>query len=154
MILPLANKKDLFLITFVQNSILNKDQILTELQFKAIRSSGPGGQHANKVSSKVELSFEPNTSNGLTEREKKRIQLKLDNKLTNDGVLILQCDESRSQHKNKQLVIKRFFKLLEKSLIVPKPRRKSKPTRSSIEKRLKGKKIASLKKINRGKPEF
>tara|TARA_R110000765_G_scaffold197102_2_gene302886 strand:- start:924 stop:1388 length:465 start_codon:yes stop_codon:yes gene_type:complete len=154
LILPLANKKDLFLITFVQNSILNKDQILTELQFKAIRSSGPGGQHANKVSSKVELSFEPNTSNGLTEREKKRIQLKLDNKLTNDGVLILQCDESRSQHKNKQLVIKRFFKLLEKSLIVPKPRRKSKPTRSSIEKRLKGKKIASLKKINRGKPEF
>lgn len=154
MILPLANKKDLFLITFVQNSILNKDQILTELQFKAIRSSGPGGQHANKVSSKVELSFEPNTSNGLTEREKKRIQLKLHNKLTNDGVLILQCDESRSQHKNKQLVIKRFFKLLEKSLIVPKPRRKSKPTRSSIEKRLKGKKIASLKKINRGKPEF
>lgn len=154
MILPLANKKDLFLITFVQNSILNKDQILTELQFKAIRSSGPGGQHANKVSSKVELSFQLNTSNGLTEREKKRIQLKLHNKLTNDGVLILQCDESRSQHKNKQLVIKRFFKLLEKSLIVPKPRRKSKPTRSSIEKRLKGKKIASLKKINRGKPEF
>lgn len=154
MILSVANKKDLFLITFVQNSILNKDQILTELQFKAIRSSGPGGQHANKVSSKVELSFQLNTSNGLTEREKKRIQLKLHNKLTNDGVLILQCDESRSQHKNKQLVIKRFFKLLEKSLIVPKPRRKSKPTRSSIEKRLKGKKIASLKKINRGKPEF
>ncbi|WP_339625878.1 alternative ribosome rescue aminoacyl-tRNA hydrolase ArfB [uncultured Maribacter sp.] len=133
---------------------MNKDQILTELQFKAIRSSGPGGQHANKVSSKVELSFELNTSNGLTEREKKKIQLKLDSKLTNDGVLILQCDESRSQHKNKQLVIKRFFKLLEKSLIVPKPRKKSKPTRSSIEKRLKGKKIASLKKINRGKPEF
>ncbi|WP_339835851.1 alternative ribosome rescue aminoacyl-tRNA hydrolase ArfB [uncultured Maribacter sp.] len=133
---------------------MNQDQIITELQFKAIRSSGPGGQHANKVSSKVELSFELNTSNGLTEREKKRIQLKLDNKLTKDGVLILQCDESRSQHKNKQLVIKRFFKLLEKSLIVPKPRKKSKPTRSSIEKRLKGKKIASLKKLNRGKPEF
>ena len=133
---------------------MNQDQIITELQFKAIRSSGPGGQHANKVSSKVELSFELNTSNGLTEREKKRIQLKLDNKLTKDGVLILQCDESRSQHKNKQLVIKRFFKLLEKSLIVPKPRKKSKPTRSSIEKRLKGKKIASLKKLTRGKPEF
>jgi ribosome-associated protein len=133
---------------------LNQDQILTELQFKAIRSSGPGGQHANKVSSKVELSFELNTSIGLTEREKKRIQLKLDSKLTKEGVLILQCDESRSQHKNKQLVIKRFLKLLEKSLIVPKPRKKSKPTRSSIEKRLKGKKIASLKKLNRGKPEF
>ena len=134
---------------------MNQDQILTELQFKAIRSSGPGGQHANKVSSKVELSFELNTSIGLTEREKKRIQLKLASKLTKEGVLILQCDESRSQHKNKQLVIKRLFKLLEKSLIVPKPRRKSKPTRSSIEKRLKGKKkIASLKKLNRSKPEF
>ena len=154
MILPLAKKKGLFLITFVQNLILNKDQILTELQFKAIRSSGPGGQHANKVSSKVELSFELNTSSGLTEREKKRIQLKLESKLTKDGMLNLQCDESRSQHKNKQLVINRFFKLLEKSLIVPKSRKKSKPTRSSIEKRLKSKKIASLKKINRGKPEF
>jgi len=154
LILPLAKKKGLFLITFVQNLILNKDQILTELQFKAIRSSGPGGQHANKVSSKVELSFELNTSSGLTEREKKRIQLKLESKLTKDGMLNLQCDESRSQHKNKQLVINRFFKLLEKSLIVPKSRKKSKPTRSSIEKRLKSKKIASLKKINRGKPEF
>ena len=133
---------------------MNQDQILTELQFKAIKSSGPGGQHANKVSSKVELSFELNTSIGLTEREKKRIQLKLASKLTKEGVLILQCDESRSQHKNKQLVIKRLFKLLEKSLIVPKPRRKSKPTRSSIEKRLKSKKIASLKKLNRSKPEF
>lgn len=133
---------------------MNQDQILTELQFKAIRSSGPGGQHANKVSSKVELSFEINTSTGLTEREKKRIELKLDSKLTKEGVLILQCDESRSQHKNKQLVIERFFKLLEKSLIIPKPRKKSKPTRSSIEKRLKGKKIASLKKLNRSNPEF
>jgi ribosome-associated protein len=148
-------KKGAFVFNyFCKNPNLNQDQIITELQFKAIRSSGPGGQHANKVSSKVELTFELNTSIGLTEREKKRIQLKLDSKLTKEGVLILQCDESRSQHKNKQLVIKRLFKLLEKSLIVPKPRRKSKPTRSSIEKRLKGKKIASLKKLNRSKPEF
>jgi len=142
------------LFTFVQKQTLNQNQILSELQFKAIRSSGPGGQHANKVSSKVELSFQLNTSNGLTEREKKRIQLKLTSKLTIEGMLILQCDESRSQHKNKQLIIKRFFTLLDTSLVIPKLRRKSKPTRSSIEKRLKGKKIASLKKINRGKPEF
>lgn len=133
---------------------MNQDQILTELQFKAIRSSGPGGQHANKVSSKMELSFDLNASVGLTEREKKRIYLKLKSKLTNEGVLILQCDESRSQHKNKQLIIKRFLKILEKALIVPKLRKASKPTRSSIEKRLKGKKIASLKKMNRGKPEL
>ena len=133
---------------------MNQEQILTELQFKAIRSSGPGGQHANKVSSKVELSFHIQSSVGLTERQKKRVLLKLENKLSKEGLLILQCDESRSQHKNKELVIKRFLKLLEKSLVVPKARKKSRPTRSSIEKRLKGKKIASLKKLNRGKPDY
>ncbi|HAF77183.1 MAG TPA: aminoacyl-tRNA hydrolase [Maribacter sp.] len=133
---------------------MNQEQILNELQFKAIRSSGPGGQHANKVSSKVELSFQIAASDGLTERQKKRLLLKLGNKLSKEGILILQCDESRSQHKNKDLVIKRFFKLLEKSLIVPKARKKSKPTRSSIEKRLKSKKIASLKKVNRSKPDY
>jgi len=133
---------------------VNQEQILNELQFKAIRSSGPGGQHANKVSSKVELSFQIAASDGFTERQKKRLLLKLGNKLSKEGVLILQCDESRSQHKNKDLVIKRFFKLLEKSLIVPKARKKSKPTRSSIEKRLKSKKIASLKKVNRSKPDY
>ncbi|WP_282048649.1 alternative ribosome rescue aminoacyl-tRNA hydrolase ArfB [Maribacter aquivivus] len=133
---------------------MNQEQILTELQFKAIRSSGPGGQHANKVSSKVELSFHIQSSAGLTERQKKRAFLKLENKLSKEGLLILQCDESRSQHKNKELVIKRFLKLLEKSLVIPKARKKSRPTRSSIEKRLKGKKIASLKKLNRGKPDY
>ena len=133
---------------------MNQEQILTELQFKAIRSSGPGGQHANKVSSKVELSFHIQSSAGLTERQKKRVLLKLENKLSKEGLLILQCDESRSQHKNKELVIKRFLKLLEKSLVVPKARKKSRPTRSSIEKRLKGKKIASIKKLNRGKPDY
>lgn len=133
---------------------MNQEQILTELQFKAIRSSGPGGQHANKVSSKVELSFHIENSAGLTDRQKRRLLLKLGNKLSKEGLLILQCDESRSQHKNKELVIKRFLKLLEKSLIVPKARKKSKPTRSSIEKRLKSKKIASLKKINRSKPDY
>ena len=133
---------------------MQQKQILTELQFKAIRSSGPGGQHANKVSSKVELSFHIESSAGLTERQKKRALLKLGNKISKEGNLILQCDESRSQHKNKELVTKRFLKLLEKSLMVPKARKKSRPTRSSIEKRLKGKKIASLKKLNRGKPDY
>ena len=133
---------------------MQQEQILTELQFKAIRSSGPGGQHANKVSSKVELFFHIESSAGLTERQKKRALLKLGNKISKEGNLILQCDESRSQHKNKELVTKRFLKLLEKSLMVPKARKKSRPTRSSIEKRLKSKKLASLKKTNRGKPEY
>lgn len=128
--------------------------ILTELQFKAIRSGGPGGQHANKVSSKVEVSLDIPNSNGLSQREKYRLGLKLSSKLSKNGVLLLQCDESRSQHTNKSIVIKRLLKLLEKTLLQPKKRKPSKPSRSSIEKRLQSKKRAALKKVNRGKPRL
>ncbi len=119
-----------------------------------MRSSGPGGQHANKVSSKVELTYNVNGSKGLTTKEKSRLQLKLKSKLSNTGLFLLQCDDSRSQHKNKELVIKRFFKVLENALKVPKKRKRTKPTRSSIEKRLTSKKKTALKKAYRGKPEI
>jgi ribosome-associated protein len=137
-----------------KSTLLDSERILKELQFKAIRSGGPGGQHANKVSSKVELMFDITNSAGLSEVEKNRLKLKLSSKLTKDDILVLQCDETRSQHKNKELVIKRFFDLTKKALIVQKRRKKSKPTRSSIEKRLRSKKIASLKKKQRGKPDI
>jgi ribosome-associated protein len=133
---------------------LDRDVILSELQFKAIRSSGPGGQHANKVSSKVEVTFDITGSNGLSEREKNRLALKLKSKVSKNGWLLLQCDESRSQHTNKSIVIKRLLALLETSLIIPKKRRPSKPSRSSIEKRLKSKKKDALKKANRSKPRL
>ncbi|MBS9461382.1 aminoacyl-tRNA hydrolase [Flagellimonas sp. 389] len=133
---------------------MNKEQILRELNFKAIRSSGAGGQHVNKVSSKVELSFSLEASQGFSKVEKSQILRKLETRLTKDGVLILQCDEARSQHKNKQLVIKRFFSLLKKALEVPKKRKPTKPSKSSIEKRLKSKKMDSSKKMNRQKPSL
>ncbi len=133
---------------------MNKEVILRELQFKAIRSSGPGGQHANKVSSKVELTFDLQTSDGLSNPEKECLLRRLDSKLSKEGTILLQCDESRSQHKNKDLVIERFFGLLEAALTVRKKRKATKPSKSATEKRLKGKKIASLKKANRSKPEF
>tara|TARA_Y100001933_G_scaffold265273_1_gene339358 strand:- start:35501 stop:35905 length:405 start_codon:yes stop_codon:yes gene_type:complete len=128
---------------------LDKKQIHRELQFKAMRSSGAGGQHVNKVSSKVELSFNVPDSNGLSDKEKQRILLKLQSRLTNDGVFILQCDEARSQHRNKDLVVKRFFDLLKKALVVPKKRKPTKPTKSSKEKRLKSKKKIAEKKMSR-----
>lgn len=131
---------------------MDKEQIHRELQFKAVRSSGAGGQHVNKVSSKVELSFNLPNSEGLTDNEKERIQFKLASRLTNDGVLILQCDEARSQHKNKELVLKRFFEVLKKSLEVPKKRKPTKPTRTSVEKRLKLKKMSAQRKANRKPP--
>ncbi|MDL5510465.1 alternative ribosome rescue aminoacyl-tRNA hydrolase ArfB [Arenibacter sp. M-2] len=133
---------------------MNREGIIQELTFKAVRSSGAGGQHVNKVSSKVELTFDLENSNSLTETEKNRLLKKLSSKLSKENILLMQCEETRSQHKNKELVIKKFLETLETNLVVPKRRRKTKPSRSAIEKRLKGKKKAALKKINRSKPKL
>lgn len=131
---------------------MDKALAVQELKFKAVRSSGAGGQHVNKVSTKVELAFDVENSGALSSEEKGRIYGKLGNKLTKENVLQLQCDESRSQHKNKELVIERFLKTIESALIVRKKRRKTKPSKSAIEKRLKAKKKKGQKKANRGKP--
>ncbi|RAJ14000.1 alternative ribosome rescue aminoacyl-tRNA hydrolase ArfB [Arenibacter echinorum] len=133
---------------------MNREGIIQELKFKAVRSSGAGGQHVNKVSSKVELTFDLENSMALTEHEKNRLLKKLSSKLSKENILLMQCEETRSQHKNKELVIKKFLETLEANLVVPKRRRKTKPSRSAIEKRLKGKKKAALKKVNRSKPKL
>ena len=133
---------------------MNIENIIKELSFKAIRSSGAGGQHVNKVSSKVELTFELNISNELSEEEKELLLKNLSTKLTKKNVLILQCDESRSQHKNKELVIDRFIKLIVAGLTRPKKRKATKPSKSSIQKRLKSKKKHSEKKTTRKKPDL
>lgn len=133
---------------------MNKEILLKELSYKAVRSSGAGGQHVNKVATKIELIFNVPKSEGLTEIEKEKIYLKLANRLTKDNVLLFQCEESRSQHKNKELVITRFFEQIEKALKVPKKRKATKPSKSSIEKRLKSKKKAAEKKLNRAKPNW
>ena len=133
---------------------MNRDDIIQELGFKAVRSSGAGGQHVNKVSSKVELTFDLQNSTALSEIEKTRLLKKLAHKLTKDNLLMLQCGETRSQHKNKGLVIQKLMAILEANLRVDKPRKKTKPSRSAIEKRLKSKKRAALKKLNRGKPKL
>ncbi len=133
---------------------MNKASLIKELKFKAVRSSGAGGQHVNKVSTKIELSFDLNNSTSFRKLEKERLLLKLAARLTKDHVLQLQCDESRSQHKNKALVIKRFMSLIENALKVQKKRKATKPSKGAIEKRLKSKKKASLKKANRSKPDL
>lgn len=131
---------------------MNKEEILKELNFKAIRSSGAGGQHVNKVSSKVELTFDLPNSNALSDREKELLVEKLASRLTKENQLILFCDESRSQHKNKDLVIKKFLELLSQNLIRPKKRRPTKPSRSSVLKRIEGKQKNAQKKSLRKKP--
>lgn len=128
--------------------------IVHELQFKAVRSSGPGGQHVNKVSSKITLSFDIAQSVGLHPEEKERLFLKLQSRLTKDQLLILQCNETRSQHQNKNLVIQRFFELIKNALHVPKKRKATKRSKASVEKRLLSKKKAAQKKANRKRPDL
>ncbi len=133
---------------------MDKEKIISELTFKAVRSSGAGGQNVNKVSSKVVLTFDLMASNALSDEEKTLIQSKIATRLTSDNILILNCDEDRSQLKNKELVVKRFLDLIKKSLIIPKPRKPTKISRSVIEKRLKAKATTSVVKMTRKKPEL
>jgi ribosome-associated protein len=131
---------------------LNKENLIKELQFKAIRSSGAGGQHVNKVSSKIELTFDVTNSQHLSLNQKETLQDKLSNRINKEGVLVLFCDENRSQHKNKELAIKRFIEIISAALKRQKIRRITKPSRSSIIRKAKNKKKVSAKKALRKKP--
>jgi len=133
--------------------MLDENALINELSFKAVRSSGAGGQHVNKVASKVELSFDLSNSSYLNEEQKKLLFKNLKNKLSKDGLITLQCDESRSQHKNKTIVINRFFELIREGLIVPKKRKKTKVPKSVKIKRLQKKKENAEKKVNRKPPK-
>lgn len=130
------------------------DQIVKELQFKAVRSSGAGGQNVNKVSSKVVLTFDLKQSQALTEEEKIVLESKLASRLTSEQLLILHCDEDRSQLKNKAIVIKRFLAIIRAGLFVAKERKATKIPKSAIRKRIKDKKSLSDIKQSRRKPDF
>jgi ribosome-associated protein len=129
-------------------------KIIAELSYKAVRSSGAGGQNVNKVSSKVVLTFDLNQSQALSDEEKLLGEKNLATRLTAENVLILNCDEDRSQLKNKEIVTKRFLELLQKALIVPKKRKPTKVPRRVIEKRIKAKRNNSEIKQTRRKPDF
>lgn len=132
--------------------MLPYQELEREFNFKAIRSSGSGGQHVNKVATKIELSFSVSESLVLTEDQKALIIEKLSNRLTKEHILILQCGETRSQLKNKRIAISRAFSVLEAALEVKAERKPTKVPKSMIKKRLKNKKIQSEKKANRRKP--
>ncbi len=132
---------------------MDKKTLIQELKLKAVRSSGAGGQHVNKVSTKVELTFDVARSKALSPIEKERIYKNLDSKITKEYLLILQADKNRSQSKNKEVVIKRLLALLETALKVPKKRKKTEPTKSSVKKRLESKKKRAFIKTNRKRPD-
>jgi len=129
-------------------------ELLSELKFKATRSSGVGGQHVNKVSSKIECVFDLVNSQALTEDQKQLLLKNSASRLTKDFKLILTCDESRSQHKNKELVIERFLQIIKKGLTIPKKRTPTKIGKSVVEKRKEKKKKQAYKKALRQNPKL
>lgn len=134
--------------------MFDEQALIKELKFKAIRSSGAGGQHVNKTASKVELIFDLQNSQVLNEAQKKLLSNQLKSRLSKENMLILQCGESRSQHKNKSIITTRFLELLKNNLIEDKERIPTKIPKAVIKKRLANKKRNSEKKINRKPPQI
>ena len=127
-----------------------KEAIIAELKFETSRSGGKGGQHVNKTETKVCVVFDITSSAQLSQSEKNRIGTYLKTRLAN-GVLRINSEESRSQHRNKEMAIERMFELLEKALFIPKKRRPTTISKGKKEARLKSKKQHSEKKNLRKK---
>jgi ribosome-associated protein len=130
---------------------LPEKEILKEVQFKTSRSGGKGGQHVNKVSTKVELIFHVNNSMVLTDEQKIRIREKLLSQIDSEGFIHVVSQASRSQLENKKIAISKFLKLLKASFIVKKTRKATKPNKTAIEKRIKTKKLLGEQKKLRSK---
>lgn len=132
----------------------DQDILQQELNFKAIKSSGPGGQHVNKTASKVVAQFDVNSSHALNEEEKALLLTRLSSRLSKEGNLIMESSSTRSQYKNKELVVERLLEVVTEALKKQKFRKKTKPSKASKLKRLREKKIRSEKKDQRQKPEL
>lgn len=132
----------------INDDISIEDWELTE---SFMRSSGPGGQNVNKVSSAVELRFEAARSPNLPGPVKTRLKRLAGRRWTTDGALVLQCEETRSQARNREIIRERLTELVRKALIAPKRRIATKPTFGSKKRRLKTKKQRGEVKSLRGK---
>lgn len=124
-----------------------------ELRFRASRSGGPGGQHVNTSSTRVELEWDAAGSPSLSEEQRARVLERLRNRIDGSGVLHIAASEHRSQHRNREAATERFARLLEAALHVPKQRRATRPTRASREQRLGAKRHRSRTKRLRGPPK-
>lgn len=121
----------------------------TELSYKTSRSSGAGGQNVNKVETSVTVLWKVEDSQFLNEEEKILIQNKLKNRINSEGILQLTVSESRAQLQNKKIATEKILELVNISLIMPKKRLKTKPSKTKVQKRLDSKKKLSDKKENR-----
>jgi ribosome-associated protein len=117
-----------------------------ELAYRASRSGGPGGQHVNTSSTRVEVAWDVGASPSLSDEQRARLREKLANRINAEGVLLLAASDHRSQHQNKEAVTGRLVELVRQALVIPKPRKKTRPSRAQREARLHAKKRQSEKK--------
>ena len=127
---------------------------LSELSFTFSRSSGKGGQHVNKVNSRVTLWFDVTASESLTQDQKQLIRRRLAGRINKQGVLLLDADRRRSQGANREDAVSRFASLLRDALHVDKTRRRTKPSRGAKKRRLQAKKHHSRLKQQRGRKSY
>jgi ribosome-associated protein len=132
---------------FITDQITLADWEMTE---SFVRASGPGGQNVNKVSSAVELRFEAERSPNLPDPVKRRLQRLAGRRWTKEGAVVIQVSEERSQARNREIARERLADLVKRATVVPKKRRPTKPTRGSVERRIKAKKVRGEVKGLRG----
>ena len=125
-----------------------------ELTFRASRAGGPGGQHVNTSSTRVEVVWNARLSGALSEDERQRVLTKLASRLDAEDNLRVVASEHRSQARNREAAVERLADVVRKALHVPKSRRKTKPSKSAVEKRLSHKKQLSSKKRDRRLRDF
>ena len=112
---------------------------LSEIEFTAIRAEGPGGQHVNRTSSAVQIRFDIAASS-LPDEMKERLRARHDRRITAAGVIVIKVQDERSLTRNRETALERLADLIRRAIAVPKKRRPTKPTKSSVEKRIAGKK--------------
>lgn len=120
-----------------------------ELSFRATRSGGPGGQHVNQTSTRVEVRWQVTTSPSLTEAQRERLLDKLSSRIDSRGYIRIVADERRSQLRNREAAVSRLNELVQVALKKPKPRKKTKPPASANRKRLDEKRQRSIQKQQR-----
>ena len=144
-------------MTKVDNSLYINESLSIprdELDVRVSRSSGAGGQHVNKTSSRVEIFWNVVNSPALTDQQRSLLRERLGSRLTTDGSLRVVASDTRSQIRNRELAEQRLADLLARSLIVPKKRKPTRPTKAAKEARLEAKRRHSSKKRERSEQSF
>lgn len=144
----------MFSVRYNRQTPMNPNQLLPDVQYQFARSGGAGGQNVNKVATKAELRFDVRNSTLLTDEQRVVLMEKLTNKLTTEGELVLTHQTERTQLGNKEKVIKKFLRMIEKAFEIPKPRRATRPSKAAVAERIAGKKRKGEVKEKRKKVDF